>query len=107
MTRYHATSEGNIPFTEAEELEWDNRPWTEEQRQSLQERNKTACKSFILSKYSAETQRNAALGIYGETIKSEISDHIARIIIEENTVYELIKASDDPNSVRKPVWPEV
>tara|TARA_B100000900_G_C20273037_1_gene590837 strand:+ start:137 stop:418 length:282 start_codon:yes stop_codon:yes gene_type:complete len=24
MTRYHATPEGNIPFTAEEELEWDN-----------------------------------------------------------------------------------
>jgi len=23
MTRYHATSEGNVPFTAAEETEWD------------------------------------------------------------------------------------
>ena len=25
MTRYHATKNGNVPFTEAEEKEWDER----------------------------------------------------------------------------------
>jgi len=25
MSRHHATSEGNVPFTEAEEAEWDAR----------------------------------------------------------------------------------
>ena len=65
---------------------------------AIQEQNKTACKAFILSKYSEETQRNAALGIYGETVKSEIADHIARIILEENRVFDTLEA---------PVWPEV
>jgi len=64
----------------------------------IQEQNKAACKAFILSKYSEETQRNAALGIYGETVKSEIADHIARIILEENRVFDTLEA---------PVWPEV
>ena len=35
MTRYHATAEGNIPFTEEEEAEWDamEAAWLQEQEE--------------------------------------------------------------------------
>ena len=75
-------------------------------RPLIQSQNKMDCKAFILSKYSEETQRNAALSIYGEVKKAEISDHIARIILEENRVFDLLEASNDPQLVEKPLWPE-
>ncbi len=83
------------PEEEAMQAEW------------IQNQNKIDCKAFILSKYTAETQRNAALGLYSTATTTALSDHIAAIIAEEDRVFDLLEASSDPASVETPTWPEV
>ena len=50
--------------------------------------NKANCKRAILTKYSAETQRNAALGLYDYDpgVKEAIVDFIARCVTLEDSI---------------------
>jgi len=75
-------------------------------RDVLQTINKQSCTSFILNLYPENIQRSAALGVYPSGTVSSITDHIARCIAEENRVFDLIEASNDPNTIETPVWPE-
>jgi hypothetical protein len=61
MTNYHATSEGNIPFTEEEEIEWAT-----EKAKFVQEQPKILVKAKIAALEAAITprrQREAILSI--------------------------------------------
>lgn len=61
IKHYHATAEGNIPFTEEEEIEW-----TAQQTLFLQEQPKILIKSKISTLEASITprrQREAILGI--------------------------------------------
>jgi hypothetical protein len=60
MTNYHATSEGNIPFTEEEEIEW-----AAEKAKFAQEAPKILNKSKISLLESAITPRRTREAILG------------------------------------------
>jgi hypothetical protein len=63
MARFHATAEGNIPFTAEEELEWDA-----QETAAAQELPKKEIKNMIASIESLITprrQREAILGTDG------------------------------------------
>lgn len=61
MARYHATVEGNVPFTPEEELDWDSRELAD-----IQEQSKLSIKSDIAALEATITprrQREAILSI--------------------------------------------
>lgn len=60
MTNYHATSEGNIPFTEKEELEW-----AAEKAKFAQEAPKLLIKSEIAALEAEITPRRTREAILG------------------------------------------
>jgi hypothetical protein len=52
MARYHATVEGNVPFTPEEELDWDSRELAD-----IQEQSKLSIKSDIAALEATITPR--------------------------------------------------
>lgn len=83
--------------------------WASGAAARLQESNRQACKAFILSKYPETIQRSAALGVYAPKILRAMSDHISRIIDEENRVFALVEAAETPEELAAtegPNWPE-
>ena len=61
MARFHATVEGNVPFTPEEELDWDSRELAD-----IQEQSKLSIKSDIAALEATITprrQREAILAI--------------------------------------------
>jgi len=76
----------------------------------IQNTNKNACTRFILTKYPKAIQRSAALGVYPQGVVDSMADHIARIIAEENRVFDLLDEAvtiEELNTVETPIWPEV
>ncbi len=76
-------------------------------RAAIQQRNKLACRAGILTAYPAEIQLSMNAGIYAAEKITEYQDFLARMIAEENRVFDLIDAASDPTSVAAPRWPEV
>lgn len=60
MARFHATAEGNIPFTPEEELEWDA-----QELAASQEQPKLAIKADIAALESSITPRRTREAILG------------------------------------------
>lgn len=79
----------------------------EERRIKEQLKNKQACQAHILARYPDPIQRSAALGIYPSAVVTEMTDFIAACIAEENRVFDMLETADSPETVEKPVWPEV
>lgn len=72
--------------------------------------NKADCQSAILAKYSAETQRNTALGLYDydENFKPTMVDFIARCIAIEDASSDAIAACSSQaklDSIVMPTYP--
>ena len=116
MTRYHATSEGNIPFTAEEEAEWDvkDTAWEagafDRTKDELQSKNKDACKSHILSIYPIEIQASMNAGVYSALAFEAYQTFLAACINEENRVFDLLEAAttiDELTLVPEPIYPEV
>ena len=78
----------------------------EKTKTTIQNQNRRDCSDFIYSKYSKEVQQSAALGIYSDVRTGTVTDHIQRVIKEENRVYDLLETSNDPINVESPSWPE-
>ena len=76
-------------------------------RLAIQEKNKAECKSLIYARYDQEFQNNVGLNVMPAGIALAASTWIFNMREEENRVFDLLEASDDPESVETPTWPEV
>jgi len=81
-----------------------------DERIKIQNSNKKSCESFILSEYPEPIQRSAALGVYPQATIDTMVDQIARCIVEENRVFDLLESAttiDELQVIETPVWTEV
>jgi len=80
-------------------------PVPDDARQVLQKRNRTACREHILRHYPTEIQLSMNAGIYTADEIASYKDFVAACIAEENRVYNLLVAADDPTAIEVPIWP--
>ena len=76
-------------------------------RERIQTENKAECKDLIYTSYNQEFQNNIGLGLIPEATATTAATWIFNMREEENRVFDLLEASDDPESVETPTWPEV
>lgn len=72
--------------------------------------NKANCRAHILARYSEDTQRNAALMIYGEEFVATCADFIARCIAVEDAAFDAVTActtAEEIAALPAVVFPEV
>jgi hypothetical protein len=85
-------------------------PTLDEIKAGVQAANRSACRVRILAKYTEETQRNAALGIYGEEYAATCADFIARCIAVEDAAFDAVEActtAEELADLPAIVFPEV
>lgn len=78
------------------------------ERESIQNKNRVSCSSYILSQYDEARQRNVALAGIPTAEGDAIIQHILNVRVEENRVFDLLDAAttlDALRAVPKPIWP--
>ncbi len=70
--------------------------------------NRAECRSRIVSRYSEDRQRSAALGVYGAEYATAVADWIAACVAAENAAADAIDAAVDAAGVAAVVvtWPQ-